>query len=420
MNESGGYMNAEIVAVGSELLLGQIADTNSQFLSAELAGIGINVYRHTVIGDNNGRLTKVLTEAAKRTDIIIISGGLGPTEDDITKQVVSQLLAAPLLYHEETLEKIESFFQKRGVKMTPNNKKQAQYVEGSDVFFNDVGLACGMATYYDDTLLILLPGPPRELKAMFVNKVKPYLLQKLGGSSVVFSRVLRFFGIGESALEEKIIDIIQNQSNPTVAPLAVDGEVTVRLTAKANTKEEAIVLINEMERRIKERVGKFMYGIDQDTLPLQTARYLRESKQTIAVAESLTGGWFSKILVDMPGASYFLEGSTTVYSKEAKENILSIDRELLEEYGTVSKECAEQMAEQVRKLFGTDIGISFTGSAGPEALEGKKPGTVWISIARPEGTTSHHLELSGGRGHIRRLAVYYGCWFLLKEKVGNK
>ena len=410
-------MNAEIVAVGSELLLGQIADTNSQFLSAELAGIGINVYRHTVIGDNKGRLTQVLKEVSERTDVAIISGGLGPTEDDITKEVVSNLTAAPLLYHGPTLKNIETFFQKRGLHMSPNNKKQAHYVEGSDVFFNDVGLACGMAISYRDTLFILLPGPPRELKAMFVEKVKPYLLQKLGGSSIVHSRVLRFFGIGESLLEEKILDIIRTQSNPTVAPLAVDGEVTVRLTAKAATKEDAIQLIDELEQKIKEKVGHFMYGVDEDTLPLQTARYLKENNLTIAVAESLTGGWFSKILVDMPGASAFFEGSTTVYSKEAKENILSIDRQLLDQYGTVSKECAESMAIQVRQLFGTDIGISFTGSAGPEALEGKKPGTVWISIAGPKGTRSHHLQLSGGRGQIRRLAVYYGCWFLLKEKV---
>lgn len=413
-------MNAEIIAVGTELLLGQIANTNGQYLSEELAGIGINVYRHTVVGDNKSRMLSVLEEACDRADIVLISGGLGPTEDDLTKETAAEFTGKRLVYHEPTLENMKRFFKQRKRTMPDNNKKQAHYTEGSHVFYNRAGLACGMADKYKGTRLILLPGPPRELKHMYEKDVKPYLLKEMDGQSFVLSRVLRFFDIGESTLEKQLIDLIQSQTNPTIAPLASDGEVTIRLTAKTETRLEAEALLDKMEGKIKDRVGKYLYGKGQDTLPVQVVSRYKNSGVTISAAESLTGGWFSKKIVDVSGASSIFEGSSTVYSPSAKSNVLGISNDLLKQYGTVSKECAEKMAENVRRKYQTDIGISFTGVAGPDALEGKEPGTVWIGIAGSQGVGSHLLNLAGSREQIRRLAVYYGCWFLLKEKVINK
>ncbi|SDH54718.1 competence/damage-inducible protein A [Alteribacillus bidgolensis] len=413
-------MNAEIIAVGSELLLGQIANTNGQFLSQELAAVGINVYRHTVVGDNKPRMKSVLEEACERVDVVFISGGLGPTEDDLTKEVVADLTGKRLMYHEPTLDNMKQFFKQRKRVMSENNKKQAHYTEGSDVFYNRAGLACGMADKYKGTLFILLPGPPRELKHMYENEAKPYLLKKMSGESLVLSRVLRFFNIGESRLEEELIDLIKAQTNPTIAPLASDGEVTIRLTAKANTRSVADDLLDNIESQIKLRVGKYIYGRENETLPVQVVKRFGDQKITLAAAESLTGGWFAKHIVDVSGASAMFEGSSTVYSQSVKNKVLGISNDLMNTYGTVSKECAESMAEKVRLQYQTDIGISFTGAAGPGALEGKLPGTVWIGIAGPHGVTSHELNLAGSREQIRRLAVYYGCWFLLKEKVVNK
>ncbi|SFE37757.1 competence/damage-inducible protein A [Alteribacillus iranensis] len=407
-------MNAEIIAVGSELLLGQIANTNGQYLSAELAGIGINVYRHTVVGDNKERLKTAIKEACERADFVLLTGGLGPTEDDLTKETVSEITGAALTYHTPTLEKIKCYFEQSKKRMSPNNKKQAHYTEGSEVFYNRAGMACGMALKLDGTRIILLPGPPRELKTMYWNDVKPYLLKEVGGESLVLSRVLRFFGIGESSLEEELIDLIQAQTNPTIAPLASDGEVSIRLTAKVQEHKEGIKLLDNMEEKIKTRVGKYMYGREDETLPFHVVRLLKDQHVTIAAAESITGGWFSKALVDISGASSVLTGSATTYSLEAKERVLGIERSLLSTHGAVSKECAEAMAEKARLLYGSDLGISFTGVAGPDALEGHQPGTVWIGLADSKRTASHVLHLAGGRDQIRRLSVYYGCWHLLR------
>ncbi|MFZ4454220.1 competence/damage-inducible protein A [Salibacterium aidingense] len=406
-------MNAEIIAVGSELLLGQIADTNGQYLSTELAGIGINVYRHTVVGDNEERLLEALKEASERADTIIVSGGLGPTEDDLTKETLARFTGKQLFYHEASLKKVEDYFAKKGSPMPQNNKKQALYTESSDVFYNRAGFACGIGLEHEDTLFLLLPGPPRELKHMFENDVKPYLLNRLDENALVLSRVLRFFGIGESRLEEQLIDLIQHQTNPTIAPLASDGEVTVRLTAKAAGRAEAEKMLDTVEAQIQNKVGKYLYGKEKETLPSQVVRMFTDNGLTIAAAESITGGWFSKALVDIPGASGILEGAVTVYTEQAKTKVLGVDADVIAHHGAVSSECAEQMAEKVRRMYGSTIGISFTGTAGPGSIEGKEPGTVWIGVADSRQVTSHLLNLTGSREHIRRLAVYYGCWFLL-------
>ncbi|MGY4689888.1 competence/damage-inducible protein A [Salibacterium sp. K-3] len=408
-------MNAEIIAVGSELLLGQIANTNGRYLSEELAGVGINVYRHTVVGDNETRLLEAFREASARADVVIVSGGLGPTQDDLTKDMLARLTGKPLCTHHDSLKKIQDYFAEKGRIMPDNNKKQALYTEGSDVFYNEAGFACGIGEVWESTLFLLLPGPPRELKHMFEHRIKPYLLDRMDEHAVVHSRVLRFFGIGESSLEEQLSDLIQHQTNPTIAPLASDGEVTVRMTAKAPDRKKAEEMLDQVEADITRKAGTYLYGKDQESLPSRVVTVLKQKQHTIAAAESITGGWFSKALVDVPGASAVFEGASAVYTEKAKTNVLGVDRDVIAEFGTVSRECAEQMAERVRLVYGTAAGISFTGSAGPGTIEGKEPGTVWIGISVDGNVTSHRLQLSGSREHIRRMAVYYGCWYLLNK-----
>ncbi|MFB5660498.1 competence/damage-inducible protein A [Alteribacillus sp. HJP-4] len=409
-------MNAEIIAVGSELLLGQIANTNGQYLSAELAGIGINVYRHTVVGDNWNRLRDSLSEAGERAEVVILTGGLGPTEDDLTKEVISEFTGRKLIVHKKTHDNMKEFFDRIGKVMTASNVKQAHYTEGAEVFYNKAGLACGMAVEEKGTWFILLPGPPREMKSMFDHDVRPFLQQKQDSEKVVLSRVLRFFGIGESSLEEMFKDLISTQTNPTIAPLAAEGEVTLRLTASAGNYVEADEMLEKLDQMIQHKAGKYLYGRGSDSLASNTVKWLSDHSLTLAAAESLTGGWFSKMITDISGASSVFRGGITAYTKIAKVHALGINEEFLDQHGMVSKECAEKMAEQVRSIMNSNIGISFTGVAGPDPLEGKEAGTVWVGIASAEGTSSHLLNLAGVREQIRRVSMYHGCRLLMERK----
>ncbi|OLO40960.1 competence/damage-inducible protein A [Alkalihalophilus pseudofirmus] len=409
-------MNSEIIAVGSELLLGQIANTNGQFLSQQLAPLGINVYYHTVVGDNKLRLQEAIKQAKKRANLIIITGGLGPTKDDLTKETVAELLNCSLVYHEPSMEQIESFFKNSKRPMTENNKKQALVINTATVLNNDNGMAPGMAIYHEGVHYMLLPGPPKELKPMFINYGQAYLLANLHEQAVIHSRVLRFFGIGEAKLEEVLIDLIEFQSNPTIAPLAGDGEVMLRLTAKHNDKAKALLLLDELEAKIQTRVGKFLYGYDDTSLMKELVNRLLAKKLTIASAESLTGGMFSQELTDFSGVSEVFSSGVVSYSNEMKEKILSVSKNTLAEYGAVSSECAIEMAQGVKKLCETDIGISFTGVAGPNQHEGKNVGTIYIGVALPNGESkSFSLNLSGTRWQIRERTVKFGCYYLLKE-----
>ncbi|WP_298784443.1 competence/damage-inducible protein A [uncultured Marinococcus sp.] len=410
-------MNAEIIAVGTELLLGQIANTNGQYLSKELASLGVNVFRHTVVGDNEARMHEAVGEASERADIVILTGGLGPTQDDITKDVVADFTGRRLLVHEASAQKIRDYYDRTGRSMPASNMRQAHYAENSTVFINQNGMACGMAVEENGTHYILIPGPPREMKSMYKYDVEPYVAALAGSSRLVSSRVLRFYGIGESSLEEELQDLIEAQTNPTIAPLAGDGEVTLRLTAAAATEDEAVQMIAGVEEQVLGRVGEHFYGYDDDSVFNHTVDVLKERSQTIASAESLTGGWFAKSIVDIPGASSVFQGSVTTYSKAAKEHILGIDRPLLDEEGAVSAACAEAMAEKVKEKFSTDVGISFTGVAGPDRDEGKEPGLVWIGVSGPHGTISKQIHIAGTRDRVRFMALYEGCRLLWKEKV---
>ncbi|WLR43480.1 competence/damage-inducible protein A [Bacillus carboniphilus] len=409
-------MNAEIIAVGSELLLGQIANTNAQFISEYLAEMGVDVYYHTVVGDNEQRLLDALNVAEKRASLIILTGGLGPTKDDLTKETVSKRLGIPLIYDEPSLNFIKGYYQKVNKEMPQNNKKQALVLEGAHVLKNDYGMAPGMALNYHDHYYLLLPGPPSEMKPMVLNYVVPYVKEQLKMEEMIKSRVLRFFGIGESKLEEDILDLLEMQKNPTIAPLAKSGEVTLRLTAKGKERNEIDENLDHLEQKIHARVGNYFYGYGETTLPIELMKKLTESKQTIAAAESLTGGLFSQWISAISGASSVFKGSIVSYSNEVKMTVLGVPTDLIEKHGVVSEQCAKAMAEKVRKISNTDIGISFTGVAGPEALEDHEPGTVYVGLSiRNQQTEAFSLKLSGTREMIRRYSANYGCYILLKR-----
>lgn len=417
-------LNAEIIAVGSELLLGQIVNTNARFLSQQLAGLGINVFYHTVVGDNPDRLKAAIEIAENRSSIIIFTGGLGPTKDDLTKETIARHLGKKLAMDEAALESIELYFKRTNRVMTENNRKQALVLEGSHILPNNHGMAPGMVVSGKNHTYMLLPGPPKEMEPMFLQYGASALSSKAQSNEKIVSRVLRFFGIGEAALETEIMDLIDAQSNPTIAPLAGDGEVTLRLTAKHTDEEIAISLLDEVEAKISQRVGKFLYGYDQTSLLAELTKLLKDNKLTIAAAESLTGGMFQQGLTSISGASSVFKGGVVCYSNDVKQQVLQVNQETLEKHGAVSEQCAHELAENAARIFGTDIGISFTGVAGPAEVEGKPVGTVYVAIAmKGMPTMVEKLTLSGTREAIRNRAVKYGSYFLvrnLKESQNTK
>ncbi|WP_342048657.1 competence/damage-inducible protein A [Bacillus sp. OTU530] len=411
-------MNAEIIAVGTELLLGQILNTNAQFLSQKLAAIGMNMYYQTVVGDNADRLRSAIETAQQRADILIFTGGLGPTKDDLTKETIALAVGGSLVYNDDALRSIEEYYARTGRTFTENNKKQALVLEGSVVFPNDHGMAPGMGLRRDNKTYILLPGPPKEMRPMYDSYVEPFLLP-LTSKETLHSRVLRFFGIGESQLEETLQDLIDTQTNPTIAPLAAEGEVTLRLTAKHASKDEANRLIDNVERAILDRVGEFFYGYDQDSLQGKLVSLLKKKGMTLASAESLTGGLFSEKITEVAGVSSFFYGGVICYSNEVKQHVLGVPAGVLETDGAVSEASAALLAENVSKLLKADIGISFTGVAGPGELEGKPPGTVFVGIAgKGMKTLVVPLKLWGTRQQIRERAMRYGMYHLYKKLEG--
>lgn len=407
-------MNAEIIAVGSELLLGQITNTNAQYLSKQLAEIGIDVYVHTVVGDNEKRLANAIELAAERAELVILTGGLGPTKDDLTKETAAAFCGRTLVHDQKALQSITEYFEKRSRPMTPNNRKQALVIEGSKVLTNHTGMAPGMYLETDRCKLVLMPGPPREMQPMFELELKPLLLD--GSGTAITSRVLRYFGIGESQLETDLEDLIDAQTNPTIAPLAGNGEVKLRLTVKHTNHAEAERLLDETERLIQSRVGEFFYGYGEMGLMEQLVTQLKKSGLTISAAESFTAGLFTGGLTAFNGVSEIFNGGLTAYSSEVKENLLHVSKETIRQSGVVSEACASEMAINIQKLLSADIGVSFTGVAGPDKQEGKDVGTAYIGISGlNKNITVYPLMLGGNRQSIRERAVKYGCFYLLNE-----
>ncbi|MEH7107010.1 competence/damage-inducible protein A [Bacillus sp. JJ1764] len=408
-------MNAEIIAVGSELLLGQIVNTNARFLSQQLANLGIDVYFHTVVGDNSNRLVSAIETAEKRAQIIIFTGGLGPTKDDLTKETIARHLGKNLVIDHTALTAVVDYFKRANRPMTENNRKQALILEGSQVLPNDHGMAPGMVIKKDNHIYMLLPGPPKEMEPMFLHYGAKAIAEHGGSQKQIVSRVLRFFGIGEAALETEIIDLIDAQSNPTIAPLAGDGEVTLRLTAKHVDHNEAQFMLDVLEQKINHRVGEFFYGYNDTSLLEELTKLLKRQQLTVTAAESLTGGMFQQEITSISGASSVFKGGVVCYSNEIKHQVLQVRSETLDQHGAVSEQCAKELAENAARIFSTDIGISFTGVAGPDELEGKPVGTVYIGITiagRP--TMVQKLTLGGSREANRARAVKFGCYYLLK------
>ncbi|MDU7967006.1 MAG: competence/damage-inducible protein A [Paeniclostridium sordellii] len=407
-------MKAEIITVGTEILLGDIVNTNSQFLAKELASLGLDVYYQSTVGDNESRLIDTLNESLDRSDIIITTGGLGPTNDDITKEVAAKCFNQELVFYNDIWKDIKQYFEKIGVEPTENNKKQAYFPKDCIILNNSNGTAPGAILKKENKMIIVLPGPPKEMIPMFNNELKKHL-ENLTNYKLI-SRTLRFFGIGESELEDKLSDIINNQTNPTIAPYAKEGEVTLRITAKSYTKDDADNLIDEVENKIKTLVGKYLYGYGETTLEETVAKLLVEKNLTIAVSESCTGGMVSSTLIDYPGISQvFMEGCVT-YSNEAKMSRLGVKKETLDNFGAVSTETAIEMAKGVAMNLKTNVGLSTTGIAGPGGGTTEKPvGLVYIGLYINGKTKVKKLNLAGSREKIRVKATKEALNFLRLE-----
>ncbi|GEK32496.1 competence/damage-inducible protein A [Kurthia sibirica] len=417
-------MNAEIIAVGSELLLGQINNTNARFISSQLTELGINVYYHTVVGDNAGRLEEIIVRAEERADLLIFTGGLGPTKDDLTKETIAKHLGTTLKQNDDAMNMIEGFFAKRNRPMTENNRKQALVLKDCEVLENANGMAPGMFLEQEGRIYILLPGPPKEMEPMFQFEAKPKLARLVSDGGLIVSHVLRFYGIGEAELEERVQHLLEEQTNPTIAPLAGDGEVTLRITAKANTEDEAWALITPVREQILTAAGDYLYGVNDESLASKLANMLIDHNLTIAAAESLTAGLFQSELATVPGIGEVLYGGMVTYNEDMKVNQLGVPKELIERYTVVSAECAASMAINIKEKFGSQIGVSLTGAAGPGPHANHPVGTVWIGIVfGDDEPVTYELHLQGMRNTNRIRAVktaIYRVIQLLSDKGYRK
>ena len=418
-------MKAEIIAVGTEILTGQILNTNAQFLSEKLAEIGVDVYIQTAVGDNEARLLSVLEIARERSELVILTGGLGPTEDDLTKQTVAKFLGKNLVFDAQAQAKLDDFFAQRpDYARTPNNERQAQIIQGATPLANETGLAVGGMIEVEGVTYVVLPGPPSELKPMVINELLPRLMT----GAKLYSRVLRFFGIGESQLVTILADLIEQQTDPTLAPYAKTGEVTLRLSTKAKSKEEADLALNTLEEQILSRdtfegtsLRELCYGYGEETsLASLVVEELKKRQISITAAESLTAGLFQASLADFSGVSAIFKGGFVTYSLEEKVKMLDIPQTELEIHGVVSTYTAEKMAEQAREKTASDIGISLTGVAGPESLEGHPAGTVFIGLSQASGTEVIRVNIGGrSRTDVRKIAVMHAFNLVLKALLSE-
>lgn len=395
-------MKAEIVMIGTELLLGNTVDTNAVFIAEELAKLGIDIYYKSTVGDNWLRMIEVLSQALSRSDLVITSGGLGPTTDDLTREAVAALVNRKLKLNQTALKDIQMYFSRTNRTMSANNKKQAYIPDGAVGIKNKWGTAPGILLEMPhNKLIISLPGVPRELKGMFHESVVPFLQAKIQ-KSCLLSRTLKFVGIGESHLVEIINDVIINQTNPTVAPYASLGEVKVRITAKAESESKAQALIQPVEEQLKLLLEPYFYGVDQDTLEGVIGARLKTRNETLACAESCTGGLIAHRITNIPGSSDYFERGYITYSNKAKVEILGVDSDLIKSVGAVSKEVAIAMAVGAQKTANTTWGLAVTGIAGPSGATEEKPvGLVHIAVARNGHTKAKVYNFSGNREEIK-------------------
>lgn len=428
-------MKAEILSIGTEILLGDIVNTNAQYLSQELAAIGVDVYHQAVVGDNEERILNEFDRAFENCDVIITTGGLGPTEDDLTKELACKYFGKDLVLHEKSLKDLEGYFKKSGRKViTEANKKQAYFPSDAIVLENPCGTAPGAILIGDskkhlegqenstdncEKMIIIMPGPPKEMKPMFDNHVKPYLLKKT--NSMLKSKVLRVFGVGESEMERRVKHLIDNQTNPTIAPYAKDVEAILRITAKGENEFECDKLIEPVEKEIRNLLGENIYAQGEDCIENVTAKLIIEKGLTVATAESCTGGLLAGTLINYPGISkVFMEGLVT-YSNEAKVKRLGVSEKTLETFGAVSEQTAREMAENIAKIAGTNIGISTTGIAGPDGGTQEKPvGLVYAGLYINGETKIKKYNFFGNRERVRKRAVLETIDWLRRELLNNK
>lgn len=411
-------VTAEIIAVGTEILLGNTVNTDARDVSEGLSALGINVYYHTVVGDNPERLRSAVEIAKSRADIIITTGGLGPTYDDLTKQTLAECFNRKLILNEAVAASIRGHFERRPHwKMPENNMRQAMLPEGCTVFYNNCGTAPGCAFETERKHVLMLPGPPGECNAMFNEFAVPYL--KALSDSEIVSHNIHIFGMGESEVEEKLREMMENMTNPTLAPYAKSGEVMLRLTAKAESREEAEKLMAPVLERVRDVLGDVIYGIDSDSLEKTVLELLKSHKLTLATAESCTGGLLSKRLTDIPGASAVYLGGVTAYANYAKTEFLGVSPELLETHGAVSDAVARAMAEGVRYRLRADFGVGITGIAGPDAGGSKKPvGTVFLALATGSGTYCKALNFGARRSRVRLMSANHALDLIRRNLTG--
>ena len=396
-------MKATILCVGTELLFGQTVNTNATYLSQQLQLLGIDVLYHFTVGDNPDRLRALLKTALDETDLVITSGGLGPTQDDLTKEIITEVMGDELVLDQEVYDTISGFFKKVNREMTENNKKQAYVPKNGVVIYNDKGTAPGIIVTNESKTVIALPGPPRELKYLFEKTVLPYLAEKTHGG-IIFYKVLRFYGIGESTLESKLLPLIDGQTDPTIATYAKEGECTIRIASKRNTEVEAIQAVDDMELKVKSIVGDYMFSDEDEDLSTVVANKLLEKELTLSSAESATGGLFASELITVPGISDSYDSGFITYSNASKVEELGVSADSIKNYGAVSEEVAVEMAKGCREKAQTSIAVSVTGVAGPDGGTEEKPvGLAWICVTSTEGTRTKRFFFNDrGRNWNRR------------------
>ena len=394
-------MRAEVVGIGTEILLGQIANTNAQYISERLADIGVDVLHHQVVGDNVERIAQTIELALSRADTVILTGGLGPTGDDITREGIARALGVELERRPEIEQYLRKKFERLGREMPESNVIQADVPDGARYILPERGTAPGLVCDAKGSRLYAVPGVPAEMREMVEGVIIPELRDVVGPSGIV-SRVVKVVGIAEARVGELLDDLFRKSTNPTVAYLASAGEVKVRLPAKAQTEEEARKLIAPVEEEVRRRLGTAVFGTDDEELEAVVGELLHQKGLKIACAESLTGGGLAERIVHVPDSSRYFAGGVVTYSEEAKSEVLGVPKEVLEGPGMVSEECSREMARGVKKLFGADVGVSTTGVAGPAPLEDHPPGEVFVAVSTPDSEEARHVQAPGDRDQVRR------------------
>ena len=411
------HWKAEILCVGTELLLGDIVNTNAKELSAALRGLGIGVYWHSVVGDNPARLRQAVETARGRANLIITTGGLGPTYDDLTKDIVCETFGVPLVMHEEEAEKIRAFFAQKKREMPENNLRQAMLPEGCTVFSNGNGTAPGFAFEAGGTTVIQLPGPPREMRLMLETGVIPYL--RGATDEILVSRDIRIFGLGESSVEARLHDYMESLTNPTLAPYAGTAEVRLRATAMAPDEAAANAMLEPVVARVRAELGDLIYAVDEPKLESVCLRLLKEKGLTFSAAESCTGGLIAKRFTDQSGASSAFMGGVVCYTNYVKHHVLGVPQEILDEFGAVSAQTAKAMAEGVRRVCGSDLAVSVTGCAGPNSDERGTPvGTGFVGFVSPEGTVVKPIQMGKDREWARVYAASFAFDLIRRYLTG--